>query len=91
MARPREFDPDQVLDQVIDAFWAAGSFGATSVADLEACTGLTRPSLYAAFGDKEALFRAAIDRYQRAARDRLRATLAHAAGGAGKATSGDAS
>ena len=60
--RPREFDQDEVLDRALDVFWRKGYEGA-SLADLTAAMGINRPSLYAAFGDKEGLFRAALDRY----------------------------
>jgi len=62
MARPREFDEGQVLDRAVDLFWSKG-YEATSVRDLEEATGLSRGSLYAAFGDKERLFLAVLDRY----------------------------
>ncbi|MGL4237956.1 TetR/AcrR family transcriptional regulator, partial [Tabrizicola sp.] len=60
--RPRGFDPDQVLNQAQDVFWRQGYDG-TSYTDLMAATGLNKPSLYAAFGDKESLFAAALNRY----------------------------
>jgi AcrR family transcriptional regulator len=60
--RPREFDPEFVLDQAIDLFWRHGYEG-TSLADLTQSTGVNRPSLYAAFGNKEELFRKAVNRY----------------------------
>jgi len=62
MARPREFDEDVVLDAAVACFWDHG-YEATSVRDLIETTGLTGASLYNAFGDKRALFRAALDRY----------------------------
>lgn len=62
MARPREFDPDAALDRCLDLFWAKG-FAAVSMSDLEEATGLGRQSLYSAFGNKEALFSAVLDRY----------------------------
>lgn len=62
MARPREFDHDDVLDRAVDVFWRRG-FEGTSVRDLEAATRLNRGSLYGAFGDKERLFLAVLDRY----------------------------
>lgn len=61
--RPRGFDESAALDAVMGAFWRHGYEG-TSVATLEAATGLKAPSLYAAFGAKEQLYRAALDRYQ---------------------------
>lgn len=69
MARPRSFDPDSALDKAVEAFRARG-FEATSVEDLEKATGLRRASLYGAFGDKRALYLAALRRYDstRAAR-----------------------
>lgn len=60
--RPRAFDPDRALDQALYLFWRKGYEG-TSLADLTAAMGINRPSLYAAFGNKEALFRKALDRY----------------------------
>jgi TetR/AcrR family transcriptional repressor of nem operon len=62
MARVKEFDVDLVLDRAADAFWRLG-YDATSIQDLEDATGLGRGSLYNAFGDKEGLFLAALDRY----------------------------
>ena len=62
MARPREFDEQEVLDRALEVFWARGYEGA-SVADLTAATGLARASLYGAFGDKEGLYERALARY----------------------------
>lgn len=62
MGRPREFDPDQALDVALQVFWRRGYEGA-SMADLTEAMGITKPSLYAAFGNKEELFRKALDRY----------------------------
>jgi AcrR family transcriptional regulator len=62
MGRPREFDPDQALDIALQVFWRRGYEGA-SMADLTEAMGITKPSLYAAFGNKEELFRKALDRY----------------------------
>jgi len=62
MARPREFDEGKVLDRALATFWEHGYEG-TSIADLTAAMGINRPSLYATFGDKESLFRRAIERY----------------------------
>lgn len=60
--RPRQFDPDQVLDAAMAVFWRNGYAG-TALADLEAATKLGRQSLYGAFGDKRALFARVVDRY----------------------------
>lgn len=62
MARPRSFDENEVLDRVTRTFWERG-YANTSIADLEAASGLGRQSLYSAFGDKHALFLRALDRY----------------------------
>jgi AcrR family transcriptional regulator len=62
--RPRAFDRDEVLAKAIDAFWEHG-FEATSVAELTKTMGINPPSLYAAFGDKKALFLEAVEQYQR--------------------------
>lgn len=59
--RPRSFDPDVALDQARAVFWNLG-YAATSLDDIAAATGLNRPSLYAAFGDKHALYLAALRR-----------------------------
>ncbi len=61
--RPRTFDPDEVLDTVIDVFWELG-YDAADTETLSRRTGLTKPSLYNAFGSKEDLFVAAINRYR---------------------------
>ncbi|MFD8986136.1 TetR/AcrR family transcriptional regulator [Streptomyces sp. NPDC059564] len=60
--RPREFDLDERLDRAMRVFWQHGYEGA-GLADLTAAMGISRPSLYAAYGNKEALFRKAVDRY----------------------------
>lgn len=71
--RPRQFDENLALDQLLEVFRQKG-FAATSLDDLTAATGLNRPSLYGAFGNKEALFKAVIDHYwQRTGRTYLRA------------------
>jgi len=62
MARPRKFDEDDVLDAAVRCFWSRG-YEATSVRDLVGRTGITAASLYNAYGDKRALFGAALDRY----------------------------
>jgi AcrR family transcriptional regulator len=60
--RPREFDIDEALDRALEVFWRKGYEG-TSLDDLTDAMGISRPSLYAAFGKKDELFRKVIDRY----------------------------
>ncbi|KAF0200105.1 MAG: TetR family transcriptional [Gallionellaceae bacterium] len=60
--RPRNFDPDTALDRALEVFWRHG-FQAASLTELTAVMGLSKPSLYAAFGDKEALYLKALERY----------------------------
>jgi AcrR family transcriptional regulator len=62
MGRPREFDVEKALDAVLCVFWRKGYEGA-SYADLTEAAGVERPALYAAFGNKEAMFRRALARY----------------------------
>jgi AcrR family transcriptional regulator len=61
--RVRQFDADVALDRALEVFWARGYEGAT-LPELTKAMGINRPSLYAAFGNKEQLFRKALDRYQ---------------------------
>ena len=68
--RPRAFDCDAVLETVLELFWERG-FTATSLDDISAATGVSRPSLAAAFGDKQALYIKAMERYQ----DNIKAQL----------------
>lgn len=60
--RPRQFDTEQALEGAMQVFWRKGYEGA-SLADLTSAMGINPPSLYAAFGSKEALFRQVLDRY----------------------------
>ena len=57
--RPRQYDPETALERARNAFWDTG-YAATSLDDLSAATGLNRPSLYGAFGDKQALYLASL-------------------------------
>lgn len=61
--RPREFCTDTALAAALRVFWSKGYEGA-SMADLTEAMGITKPSLYAAFGNKEALFAKALDLYE---------------------------
>ncbi len=74
MARPREFEHDVVLDRAMRVFWSRG-YEAASIRHLVGRMGIQRGSLYETFGDKRALFFAAIDRYDRVVTARLLATL----------------
>lgn len=60
--RPRSFDADQALDAALRVFWRQGYMKA-SLSELTAEMGINKPSLYAAFGDKERLYLTALDRY----------------------------
>src|SRR6202166_3627556 len=62
LGRPRSFETGKALDAAMKVFWCKGYEGA-SLSDLTRAMGINRPSLYAAFGDKEALFRKFLDRY----------------------------
>ena len=62
MGRARAFDADEALDRAMTVFWSKG-YEASSLADLTEAMGISRPSLYAAYGNKEELFRKALERY----------------------------
>jgi AcrR family transcriptional regulator len=64
LGRPRAFDPEAALERALQVFWRKGYEGA-SLADLTKAMRINRPSLYAAFGNKEALFLKALDRYSK--------------------------
>jgi TetR/AcrR family transcriptional repressor of nem operon len=72
--RPPEFEREVVLDRAMRAFWSRG-YEATSIQHLVERTGIQRGSLYGAFGDKRALFFAAIEHYDRVMTAKLLATL----------------
>jgi TetR/AcrR family transcriptional regulator, transcriptional repressor for nem operon len=74
VARPREFDADAALEKAMQAFWARG-YRATSIDDLCAATGLSRSSMYAAYGGKRALLHRSLDRYEAQTLARIDAAL----------------
>ncbi|MBT2245619.1 TetR/AcrR family transcriptional regulator [Sphingobium sp. BHU LFT2] len=73
--RPREFDPEQALAAALQIFWTRGYEGA-SLAELTEAMGITKPSLYACFGNKEALFHKALALYERDKLNYMRSALA---------------
>lgn len=75
MARTREFDLDEATERALHLFWSKGYEG-TSLSDLTEAMGISRPSLYAAFGSKEALFQRALERYASTAKVGIEAALA---------------
>lgn len=72
--RAASFDRAEVIENIMNAFWEHG-YGATSIQALEAATGLKRQSLYNAFGNKDAMFELASERYHARVSQRLMATL----------------
>lgn len=74
MARPREFDADAAVEKAMHAFWSRG-YKATSVDDLCVVTGLSRSSLYAAYGGKRELLHRSLARYEAEAVARIEAAL----------------
>lgn len=73
--RPRAYDPERALDAATGAFWRGG-FTGTSLDDLTSSTDMNRPSLYAAFGDKQALYLRTMERYTERSSAALEAALA---------------
>jgi AcrR family transcriptional regulator len=73
--RPRAYDPEVALERATEAFWDGG-FSGTSLDDLGARMGMNRPSVYAAFGDKQALYLKTLDNYRERRRTMLSAALA---------------
>jgi AcrR family transcriptional regulator len=65
--RPRQYDPELALAKAAEVFWKHG-YAATSLDDLVTATGMNRPSLYAAFGDKRDLYLTTLQRYQQRSR-----------------------
>ncbi len=62
IGRPRNFDPEKALEKALRVFWRRGYEGA-SLPELTKAMGINRPSMYATFGNKEQLFKKAVDRY----------------------------
>jgi AcrR family transcriptional regulator len=77
MGRARAFDADQALENAMIVFWTKGYEGA-SLSDLTEAMGINRPSLYAAYGNKQELFRKALERYGEGPSSYEREALAHA-------------
>ena len=75
VGRPKEFDVERALEKAMGVFWAQG-YEATSVQNLLDAMGINRGSMYGTFGDKHALFTAAIDHYGRTVTVNLEETLA---------------
>ena len=73
--RPREFCVHDALSKALRVFWSKG-YEAASLTDLTEAMGITRPSLYAAFGNKESLFRKTLDLYEREKLDYVGKALA---------------
>jgi len=73
--RPRQYDPELALAKAAAAFWKHG-YAATSLDDLAAATGMNRPSLYAAFGDKRDLYLKTLEYYREESRALAREVLA---------------
>jgi len=73
--RPRAYEPEVALKQATEAFWRTG-YGGTSLGDITAATGMNKPSLYAAFGDKHALYLEALSQYLQMAFASMREALA---------------
>lgn len=62
VGRPREFDPDQVVEAALQLFWAHGFHG-VSISDISAAAKVNRRGIYAEFGSKEKLYQRVVDRY----------------------------
>ena len=72
--RPRGYDPQSALDRAQEAFWDTGYTG-TTLDDLSALTGMNRPSLYAAFGDKRVMYLRTLERYREMGRTLMKEEL----------------
>jgi len=73
--RPRAYDPEIALTRAMDIFWDRG-YAATSLDDLSRAMDMNRPSIYAAFGDKQALYRQALDHYRAGVRAAIKGVFA---------------
>lgn len=73
--RPRAYDRETALARALDVFWDRG-YAAASLDDLSRAMGMNRPSIYAAFGDKQALYRQALDQYRANVRTAIAGALA---------------
>jgi AcrR family transcriptional regulator len=73
--RPRAYDPQIALTRAMEVFWDRG-YAATSLDDLSRAMDMNRPSIYAAFGDKQALYRQALDHYRARVRAAIREVFA---------------
>jgi AcrR family transcriptional regulator len=73
--RPRAYDPAIALTRAMDVFWDSG-YAATSLDDLSRAMDMNRPSIYAAFGDKQALYRRALDHYRAGVRAAIKEVFA---------------
>jgi AcrR family transcriptional regulator len=72
--RPRAYDPQTALNQALGVFWNTG-YSAASLDSIATAAGMNRPSLYAAFGDKHALYIKALDQYWDTAHAAMQAAL----------------
>ena len=74
VGRPREFDETEVLTRLMDSFWENG-FDGTSLSELVSVSGVQKASLYAAFGDKQAIYLKALSLYDRRLLDMIASVL----------------
>lgn len=84
MARPVEFEYDDVLENAMEQFWKEG-FEASSVQKLLDATGINRGTLYNSFGDKDTFFKSCVGRYNDMVKSQIDATLGDKAAKADKA------
>lgn len=77
MARPVEFDEDQVLTSAMEQFWREG-YEASSVKKLLDCTGINRGTLYNSFGNKDTFFKSCVDQFNKTRKIQIDASLKNA-------------